>query len=166
MKIEEIEKAISELDGQSLHKLKELVDRHHDIIVLGNGGSNAIASHISQDYTKALGKRSLCFSDGSQLTCYTNDYGQDNAFSKFIEHYASKEHLIILISSSGNSQNILNCAKLCESSGLEFVILSGFDHDNLLNTVFKEKSSCSFWVDSKDYGVVECVHQIILHTVI
>ena len=116
MKIEEIEKALSELDGQSLRKLKELVDSHHDIIILGNGGSNAVASHISQDYTKALGKRSLCFSDGSQLTCYTNDYGQDNAFSKYLEHYASKGHLIILISSSGNSQNILNCAKLCENS--------------------------------------------------
>ena len=166
MRIEEIEKTLSELDREELSKLKRLIDGYRDIIVLGNGGSNAVASHISQDYTKALGKRSLCFSDGSQLTCYTNDYGQDHAFSKFLEHYSSEGFLIILISSSGNSKNILNCAKLCVDLGLEFVILTGFDQENLLNSGFKEKSACSFWVDSKDYGVVECLHQIILHTVI
>jgi phosphoheptose isomerase len=56
-------------------EFEKLINEHNNIIILGNGGSSAIASHISQDYTKKLNKKSFTFSDSSRLTCYANDYG-------------------------------------------------------------------------------------------
>ena len=80
--------------------LKNLVDSYNKIVILGNGGSSSIASHISQDYTKALGKTSFTFSDSSRLTCYINDYGMEHAYSQFLKEFADKETLVVLISSS------------------------------------------------------------------
>ena len=68
--------------------LKVLVDSYQKIIILGNGGSSSIASHIAQDYTKALGKTSFTFSDSSRLTCYINDYGMENAYKQFLKEFS------------------------------------------------------------------------------
>ena len=89
------------LDQARLIRLKKIIDSSQEIIIIGNGGSNAIASHISQDYTKVLGKKSFSFSDPSRLTCYINDYGNENAYAKFLEHFSSANTTVILISSSG-----------------------------------------------------------------
>ena len=69
-------------------KFKDAFSKTIDIIILGNGGSNAVASHISQDYVKFHGKRSIVFSDPSMLTCFINDFGMDNAYVKFLEAYS------------------------------------------------------------------------------
>tara|TARA_A100001015_G_C14650394_1_gene578985 strand:- start:62 stop:409 length:348 start_codon:yes stop_codon:yes gene_type:complete len=97
-------------------QLTEVVKNHNKIIILGNGGSSSIASHISQDYTKKLKKKSFTFSDASRLTCYSNDYGYDNAYVQFLKEFVEYGTLVILISSSGNSDNILNCATWCEQN--------------------------------------------------
>jgi D-sedoheptulose 7-phosphate isomerase len=164
MKIEELRRCLDEIDEVSISTLEDLVDVHESIIILGNGGSNSIASHISQDYTKKLGKRAIAFSDPSRLTCYINDYGMENAYVKFLEHFAQPGHLIILISSSGGSPNILNAAEHCLRSSLPMITLSGFSETNMLRTKYGNDSLVHFWVDSSDYGVVENIHQIILHT--
>jgi D-sedoheptulose 7-phosphate isomerase len=163
MKIEEVEKALQEIDPIQIEAFTDLIDSKDNIIVIGNGGSNAIASHISQDYTKALKKKALTFSDPSRLTCYINDYGMEKAYEQFVKEFAEPDTLVVLISSSGNSQNIINAAKYCVDHGLQLVTLTGFDHSNKLNE-YSDLAEISFWVDSKCYGVVECVHQIILHT--
>ena len=134
-----------------------------NIIILGNGGSNSIASHISQDYTKQLQKKAFAFSDPSRLTCYINDYGMEKAYEQFLKEFSSDDTLVILISSSGNSKNILNAAHYCLSNNIPLVSLSGFNENNKLKTL-TEKNYLHFWVDSCDYGVVECLHQVILHT--
>lgn len=164
MKIQEVQKCLASISEADVEKLKQEVHRAQQIFVIGNGGSNAIASHISQDYTKKLGKRSHAFSDPSRLTCYINDYGMENAYRKFIEEYSCKDDLVILISSAGESKNIVNCAKYCVENGVRHVILSGFSESNTLRSEYSKSSCIDFWVDSSDYGVVECVHQIILHT--
>jgi D-sedoheptulose 7-phosphate isomerase len=165
MNIQDLKNCLDQINQNDIDKLKELVDSKTNIIILGNGGSNAIASHISQDYTKALGKKSVSFSDSSRLTCYINDYGMDEAYVKFLEHFCENDFLVILISSSGNSPNIINAAEYCKTNKIDFVTLSGFDLDNKLNR-FSDLSKLNFWVDSFDYGIVECLHQIILHSVI
>ena len=144
-------------------ELKALVVDHDNIIILGNGGSSSIASHISQDYTKVLKKNSFTFSDTSRLTCYINDYGMENAYKIFLSEFSTKKTLVILISSSGNSENIINCANFCCNEGIKYITLTGFNKDNKLN-----KFTCYFnyWVDSKDYGIVECAHLILLHSII
>lgn len=164
MKIEELKRCLEEIDSNSISILEDLIDVHDSVIILGNGGSNSIASHISQDYTKKLGKRAVAFSDPSRLTCYINDYGMENAYVKFLEHFSQPGHLIILISSSGESPNILNAAEFCVKSSLPLITLSGFSESNTLRTKYGQYSLLDFWVDSSDYGVVENIHQIILHT--
>lgn len=145
---------------------KHVLSNSNEIIILGNGGSNAISSHIAEDYTKALGKKSICFSDAARLTCYANDYGYENAFVQFLKEFSTNNSLVILISSSGNSVNILKCAEYCKTKNIKYIILSGFDKNNKLNSEHTETALLSFWIDSKDYGVVECAHEIILHSII
>ena len=130
------------------------------------GGSNAISAHMAEDYTKALSKKSIAFTDGARLTCYANDYGYENAFKQYLQEFSTSNSLVILISSSGNSKNILNCAQYCVENNLDFITLSGFNTNNSLRLLYKDKALIDFWVNSRDYGVVECVHEIILHSVI
>jgi D-sedoheptulose 7-phosphate isomerase len=165
MKFEEIKEIMSQLSEthEEYDKFYRSFKEYNKIIIMGNGGSNAIASHISQDYIKQCKKKSFAFSDPSMLTCFINDYGMENAYSKFLENFADKETLVILISSSGNSQNILNCAKFCLEKNINFGILTGFDVDNKLRNTYKSNALFDYYVNSHDYGVVECMHQVFLH---
>ena len=163
MNLEEFSECVRKVDVAQLQKLVDLIRDHEKIIILGNGGSSAIASHISQDYTKKLKKRSFTFSDSSRLTCYINDYGMDKAYSQFLEEFVDSDSLVILISSSGNSQNIVSCAELCDSRNIAYAMLTGFSRDNKLRTNHASRAKADVWVDSTDYGVVECAHQVLLH---
>ena len=160
--VEALEHAHAEEEFQ---KFQEAFNSHKRIIILGNGGSNSVASHISQDYMKFHGKKVSVFSDPSMLTMLSNDYGYGDAFVKFLEYYTEPDTLVILISSSGQSVNLLRCMFYCEIEGIDYGILTGFDEDNRL----RSKSRKELWdyhVDSRSYGVVECVHQIFLHGVV
>ena len=162
MHLNDLKKQIDIIEGLKPN-FQKIINKFEKIIIIGNGGSNSIASHISQDYTKELGKKAICFSDPSRLTCYINDYGRDEAYKKFLEHFADFDTLVILISSSGNSMNIVNSAKWCEKIGIKFITLSGFNINNELNNL---KSEFKYWVDSHDYGIVECAHLIFLHSIL
>jgi D-sedoheptulose 7-phosphate isomerase len=148
-------------------ELEKIVKEHQNIIILGNGGSSAIASHISQDYTKKLKKRSFTFSDSSRLTCYTNDYGYENAYLQFLKEFTTLEPtLVVLISSSGNSINMLKCAEWAETQkNIKIVTLTGFNENNKLKTLELSNRAINFWVNSDNYGIVECVHMSFLHMV-
>jgi len=161
----DIDKLIQETQKIKLKKdlLGDTVAKYTDIIIIGNGGSNSVASHIAQDYTKALDKRAISFSDPSRLTCYINDYGRDQAYVEFLKDFARKDTLVILISSSGNSMNIVNASVYCELNLINYIALSGFNEDNKLNNL---NSKLKFWVDSSDYGIVECTHQAFLHSIL
>jgi D-sedoheptulose 7-phosphate isomerase len=158
--------AISKISNDDLDALLCLVNQASNVLLIGNGGSNAIASHISVDYIKFLNKQSIAFSDPAMLTAFMNDEGVQNAYSEFISKMSNKDTLVILISSSGNSQNIFNAAKFCAQNNIKFVILTGFSKDNSVRSCFKDSAQLEYWVDSNSYGVVECVHQIFLHAII
>jgi len=85
---------------------------------------------------------------------------------QYLKEFSTKNSLVVLISSSGNSKNILNCAQYCVDNNLKHIILTGFDPNNKLRTLTKKTSTLDFWVDSTNYGIVECAHEIILHSVI
>ena len=163
MKLKELEIAIDEIKPL-VGNLKKIITLYTDIIIIGNGGSNAVASHISQDYTKILGKRAISFSDPSRLTCYINDYGIDEAYKEFIKDFGSKNSLIILMSSSGNSLNVYNAALYCKEKNIPFLLLSGFKKNNKLNIL--DGALMKYWVNSEDYGVVESAHLIFLHSIV
>lgn len=163
MNLSKLKEELSKITKDTKNNLRYFIDNHNKIIIIGNGGSNSIASHISQDYTKVLDKKSYSFSDPSRLTCYINDYGRDNAYAEFLDDFIEKDTLVILISSSGNSMNIINAAKYCESNNVTYLALTGFDKNNKLNNM---NASFKYHVDSDDYGIVECLHQILLHSII
>lgn len=164
--INELVTVLQKIETKKLEKLKSTVLNTKGIVlILGNGGSNAISSHIAEDYTKALKIVSTSFSDGARLTCYANDYGYENAFKEFIKEFSQPDGLVILISSSGNSKNIINCAEYCQKNNLKYIILTGFNQKNKLRE-YSQDAVLDFWIDSRDYGIVECAHEIILHSII
>jgi D-sedoheptulose 7-phosphate isomerase len=164
--INKIVEKLNELPQDLLNQLLDLVRDSSQVILIGNGGSNAIASHIAVDYLKFLGKKSIALTDASLITAYMNDYGVEYSYRKYLESMTDDKTLVILISSSGNSKNIYYAAEYCKYLHRNFVILTGFDKDNLVRKTFKNDAKIDYWVDSNSYGVIECVHQIFLHSII
>ena len=138
---------------------------HKRIIILGNGGSSSVASHISQDYMKFHEKKVSILSDPSMITMLSNDYGYENAYQKFLEYYVEYETLVVIIRSSGESSNMINCMNYCEEHGVSYGVLTGFHPHNTLRRN-AQYAKWNYHVDSESYGVVECVHQIFLHGVV
>jgi len=132
------------------------------IIFAGNGGSAAMASHCAVDLTKNAGVRAINFNEADLITCFANDYGYERWVEKAIDFYADKGDLIVLISSSGSSSNIIKAAKLAKELDLKVVTFSGFDNTNDL----KKEGNINFWVDSKAYNVIEMTHHIWILAVV
>lgn len=152
-----INKAIIELEKIKRNKKK--------IFVFGNGGSSAICSHFASDISNIANIKCHNFSEATFITCFANDYGYENWCAKCIEIYGEKGDLLILISSSGESKNILNAFKIAKKKFFSNIIsLSGFQKNNSLNKLGK-KNIC-IWVESKEYNVIENIHQIILLTIV
>ena len=86
-----------------------------------------------------------------------------HAYTQFLKEFVDKETLVILISSSGESDNIINAAKYCVDNNIRLITLSGFKKSNRLNGF---KNDMNYWVDSEDYGVIECAHLVFLHSII
>jgi len=166
MRLQEFRDQLDKMKESEVKTLGRLINFYDDIIILGNGGSSAIASHLSQDYTKQLGKRARTFSDLSRLTCYINDYGMKNAYMQYAKEFATSDTLVILISSGGESLNIREAAKYCAHAPIPYIILTGFKEDNSLRGSYAPLALLDYWVDSEDYGIVECLHQVFLHTVV
>ena len=132
------------------------------IIIVGNGGSAAMASHVAVDFTKAAGIRAINFNEADLLTCFANDYGYEHWVTKALEFYADTGDLAILISSSGKSPNMLNGARQAKESGLSLITVSGFSPDNPL----RKLGDLNLWVNSKTYNIVEMTHSVLLLSVV
>jgi len=127
-------------------------------IIAGNGGSAAIASHCAVDFTKNAGIRMISFNEAGLITCLSNDYGYADWVSKAIEMYGDEGDLVILISSSGQSENVINAARTAKRMGIFVVTFTGFD----INNPLKKAGELNFWIDSKAYNIIEMTHQIWL----
>jgi len=137
-------------------------DAGRKMIFIGNGASAAIASHISVDFWKNGGIRAVAFNDAALLTCISNDYGYHYSFEKPIEMFADKGDLLIAISSSGQSVNILNGARAAKGRGCKVITLSGFKPDNPLSCM----GDINFYVSSVSYGQVEVIHHSLCHSIL
>jgi D-sedoheptulose 7-phosphate isomerase len=158
--------SVASIDKTLLIKAAELIksvsDNGKKVIVIGNGGSAAMASHVAVDLTKAAGCRAITFNESDLLTCFANDYGYEKWVEKALAFYADKGDVVILISSSGTSPNIVNGAKWAKESGLEIISLSGFSAENPL----RQLGSINLWSDSKGYNIVEMTHHIWLVAIV
>jgi D-sedoheptulose 7-phosphate isomerase len=148
---------------KKLEKIKKLLKiikrKRKKVIIFGNGGSAAIANHFSVDLTKVSEIRCVNFNESSLLTCFSNDFGYENWVKKTLEYHADKGDLIILISSSGESKNMLNACKFAlQKKHFPIITLTGFKKNNSLNKL----GHINFWVDSKIYNHIENTHQFLL----
>lgn len=129
------------------------------LMVIGNGGSAAIASHVAIDYSKNGGLRTQPFNDGAALTCLGNDLGYERVFERQIELFARPGDLLLAISSSGRSPNILAGVAAARKAGCAVATFSGFDADNPLRCM----GDLNFYVASHAYGFVEIAHLGLCH---
>ena len=148
---------------KNLHKairlLKDAKKSRVCVYLIGNGGSSAIAEHMAIDLTKNAGLRAMAFSGSPLLTTLSNDYGYERVFQKAIELLADKNSVLIAISSSGASKNILNACRAAREKGMKIITFSGFDSGNTL----RKEGDINFWVDSRAFGYVELLHNLLLH---
>jgi len=132
-------------------------------LIFGNGGSAAMASHVSVDITKNAKLRCVNFNEAALITCFANDFGFEHWVEKAVDFYGDEQDLLVLISSSGSSTNMLNAVKAArEKKFIAIVTLTGFEQDNFL----RQLGDINLWVDSKAYNFVENVHQIWLLAIV
>ncbi|MBO06146.1 MAG: phosphoheptose isomerase [Parcubacteria group bacterium] len=147
--------------NKSLDMINSIRETQSNLYVIGNGGSAAIASHAVIDFMN-VGKISAhTLHDSATLTCMANDYGYENAFSNIVKYTLKPKDILIAISSSGQSENIIAAVETSKSNDSTVITLSGFKPDNKLRTT----GDINFWSNSADYGIVEIAHQFILHNI-
>ncbi|MCB1083936.1 MAG: SIS domain-containing protein [Simkania sp.] len=132
------------------------------VFVVGNGGSAGIAHHFSIDLLNALKIPSQTLYDSNVMTCISNDYGYDQVFSRPLDLLLKRNDLLVCVSSSGNSQNILNAAAIAKSKDIPIITLSGFEPHNPLRNL----GDLNLYLPIIDYGLVEMGHFFLLHTII
>lgn len=132
------------------------------IFFIGNGGSAGIASHMATDWMKNGGFKTLCFNDGSLLTCIGNDLGFENVFSLPVSMHLKEEDILFAISSSGKSSDIIKAVLEAKKIGGTVITLSGFKPNNPLRNL----GDYNFYVQNELYGFVEIAHLAICHAIL
>ena len=159
---ENINKVDLDLLNQTVEMIESTNQNGGKTIIVGNGGSAAIANHVSVDLTKNANVRAVNFNEVGLVTCFSNDYGYERWVEKAVEFYADSRDLLILISSSGTSINILNGGKIAKEKGLSLITFSGFNADNPL----RQLGNINFWADSRAYNIIEMTHSIWLLAIV
>ena len=157
-------KSLADEDNQrglldAVEMIRETKKNKTKIILIGNGGSSAIAEHMATDLTKNAGFRAVTLSGSPQLTTFANDYGYERVYSKFIEKSADKGDVLIAISSGGESPNILNAVASAQKIGCQVITFSAFESDNSL----RKLGDINIYVASRAYGYIEIIHNLLIH---
>jgi len=161
----EIKNCLDQIKDQNnliikLNKIYKSIKKNNKIIIYGNGGSASNAIHFCTDITKILNKKSITFDNANLITCYSNDYGFDNFVKQSINSHFIKNDIVILISSSGESQNIIEAAKFCIKKKIKLITLSAFNFNNKLKRL--NKNGINFYINTRSYNISEISHLIIL----
>ncbi|MDB2524205.1 SIS domain-containing protein [Amylibacter sp.] len=147
--------------------IRKAVDTGKTVFTCGNGGSASTASHFVTDWAKmrlinrGVGFKAFCLSDNiGMLTAYANDLSYDNVFDHSLKNYAKPGDVLILISGSGNSQNVINAARMASKLNVTSIAIVGFDGGKL-------RSICDHCVHYKvnDMQLAEDLHLSFGHIV-
>lgn len=151
---------------QGFQKIMEILFEYkasrRAVYVCGNGGSAGIAQHMTADLLKNGGIKALSLFNQPTLTCLANDLGYEQVYARQLELYADHESLLIAISSSGNSVNILAAVDEMRRNGGAVITLSGFRTDNKL----RKTGDYNIYVPIEHYGIVESIHTILLQQMV
>ena len=129
---------------------------------IGNGGSAAVSIHMTVDFLKNGRMRTHSMHDPAVLTCLANDFGYEHVFGKQLEMVGRADDLLIAISSSGESPNIINGVRVARERGMKIITLSGFKKGNSLS----RSGDLNVYVPSMNYGTVESIHNMILQDIV
>ena len=156
------EKIIDQL-GKVADLIKIINAKGNKVLIFGNGGSAAISSHFSVDLTKNAGVRCVNCNESDLITCFSNDYGYERWVEKAVDFYGDEGDLLIVISSSGSSKNMLNGVKAARNGNFNAVVtFTGFADENLL----RQLGDINLWADSKAYNFIENIHQVWLLAIV
>lgn len=148
---------------QAFARWKELAEKcrteRRAIYLVGNGASASMASHFAADLAKNARLHTEVFSDLSLLTAIANDMGYEHVFAEPLSRRARTGDMLVAISSSGRSPNVLAAVKVARASGLAIATLSGMDAANPLRAA----GDLNFHVPARTYGYAETCHSSILH---
>jgi D-sedoheptulose 7-phosphate isomerase len=166
----EIKKISCEDIAKTIKILQSVHENNGRIYLIGNGGSSAIASHFANDLNKmnhdgdrpAKRFQAVCLSDNVPvLTAWANDVGYEKIFSEQLKNFAKPNDVLIAISSSGNSPNIIEAAKTAKNLSLSIIGFVGFNGGKL-----SEFTDARIYIPSQKYGIVESAHDAICHLII
>jgi phosphoheptose isomerase len=160
--------------GPVMTSTRMLLDAYHGghtVFIAGNGGSAAIASHLACDLEKTVAGprgrraarrlRAVSLSDNlATLTAFANDEGYENVFSERLRAHADPDDVLLVISSSGNSPNVLEALRTARELGMRTIAWVGFGGGEALKLC-----DCCVHVAVDDYGMAEGIHGVIGHLV-
>jgi len=148
-------------DGMNSFKTISMDTREKQgfLFFAGNGASATMSSHMAADSQKNGGFRAMAFNDAALLTAISNDVSYNQIFAMPIEKYAGTDDILITISSSGNSPNVIEAIKAARAKNIKIVTLSSMKPDNKS----RQLGDLNFYVPADTYGYAECAHQVLLH---
>jgi D-sedoheptulose 7-phosphate isomerase len=142
-----------------INRIREMRDVSGCMFLCGNGASATMAEHFSHDFFQNAKTRTDTCSETSHITAISNDIGYEKVFAYRIERLISEKDLLVTISSSGNSPNIIEAIKAAKEKGAFVVTLSGKKKENLS----RQMGDLNFYVPLNTYGMVESAHAVLLH---
>jgi D-sedoheptulose 7-phosphate isomerase len=143
----------------AVDKMQNFRKQRGKVILVGNGGSAAIVAHMHNDLCKSAGVRAMVFHETSLLTALSNDISYQEAYEWSICQWAEPGDLLIAVSSSGGSENIIRAVKAAKAKKCDVITLSGFKENNPLRGL----GNINFYIPNEDYGFVEVAHMAIGH---
>ena len=132
------------------------------VIFVGNGASASLASHAATDLTKQARIKAIALNDHNLITALSNDYGYEKWVEKALSYYASKKDLLVLISVSGESLNLVKAVEFAKNNLITSLSLTGSSKTNKLRNL----TDYSLWVNCKSYNIVESIHTIWITLII
>ena len=165
----QLKNALNKVNINKLEKIINLLENKfkskNKVFICGNGGSAAISKHYICDYLKLLRQNTnfkpkiISLVDNIELiTAISNDISYSDIFKYQAESLCEKNDLILIISSSGNSQNVVKLARWAKKEGVKVISFTGFD-----GGLIKKLSFLNINIDEKNYGRVEDSHHILMH---
>jgi D-sedoheptulose 7-phosphate isomerase len=129
------------------------------VMLCGNGGSAAIVSHVQNDLCESGGVRAMVFTEQPVLTARANDFGYGSVYERPVELWAEPGDLVMTVSSSGKSENIIRTLNAARKKQCNLITFSGFNPDN----PSRQLGDLNFYVPTSVYAYVECAHMVLIH---
>jgi D-sedoheptulose 7-phosphate isomerase len=126
------------------------------VIFAGNGTSSLTATRGAMGLITQLGIECTAITDPSFITAAANDFGYEDVFTRYVNLFAHKGDVVVLISASGKSKNICDVSVVAHQKGCTVITFSGFN----INNPLKKSGDINFWTSCNEYSKVESIHNV------